>query len=307
MRSGSFAQTGGSLFESPGYQNGSMLPGSGALSVLGGGTSAGASPQPIVVKLDGPATTMLLRGEAVQAMADNPRAVIGHNVSPDPLDDEIHRWVREFGAEIDKRGDELARAKIEDEEAAGRATTLAAIFADIAEAADNKREEIKKPYLTATRKIDSSFKVVIEAAEAAKKKLVSIIDGWRNEQRRIAEEERQRLAQEAAEKAAAAAAAQASGQTFTAARLQAQADAASAAAEAPAVAPRVTSAYGQTAGGRTEWKFMVLERGKLPTHVKNHPDVLKAQDAVIAKLVRGGTRELAGVKIYSEEKTVVRR
>jgi hypothetical protein len=29
----------------------------------------------MVIRLDGPATTALLRGEAVQAIADNPRAV----------------------------------------------------------------------------------------------------------------------------------------------------------------------------------------------------------------------------------------
>jgi hypothetical protein len=77
MRPGSLVQTGGSLFESPSYQNGSTQPTSGALRVLGGGTASSAAPQPIVLKLDGPATTLLLRGEAVQAMADNPRAVQG--------------------------------------------------------------------------------------------------------------------------------------------------------------------------------------------------------------------------------------
>ena len=74
---GKIRQTGGSLFESPGYQNGSLLPAAGALRVLGGGTASSAAPQPIVVKLDGPATTLLLRGEVVQTMADNPRAVQG--------------------------------------------------------------------------------------------------------------------------------------------------------------------------------------------------------------------------------------
>jgi hypothetical protein len=31
--------------------------------------------QPLVIQLDGPATTALLRGEAVQAIIENPRAV----------------------------------------------------------------------------------------------------------------------------------------------------------------------------------------------------------------------------------------
>jgi hypothetical protein len=69
-------QTGGALFQSPSYSSGVALPGLGGLPTLdriGGGTPSGAAP--IVIQLDGPATTALLRGEAVQAISDNPRAV----------------------------------------------------------------------------------------------------------------------------------------------------------------------------------------------------------------------------------------
>lgn len=239
--------------------------------------------------------------------SDNPLVRIGGNNPPDPLDDEIARWVGQFGNEIDKRADELTRAAVVDDDSCGKAATLVAIFADLAEAADRKREEIKKPYLTATRKIDAAFKVAIEAAGDAKKKLLGLIDTWRNQQRALAEEERQRLAREAAETAARAAAAQASGRTFEAARLQAQANAASAAAEAPVEVPKVTSAYGQTASDRKVWKFMILDRKKLPKHVTEHPDVLKALEKVIGAMVRSGTRELAGVRIYDEVATIVRR
>jgi hypothetical protein len=47
----------------------------GALSLdrIGGGTPSGSGQ--VVIQLDGPATTALLRGEAVQAIVDNPRAV----------------------------------------------------------------------------------------------------------------------------------------------------------------------------------------------------------------------------------------
>jgi hypothetical protein len=40
---------------------------------IGGGTMSGGATT--ILKLDGPATTALLRGEAVQAIADNPLAV----------------------------------------------------------------------------------------------------------------------------------------------------------------------------------------------------------------------------------------
>lgn len=70
------AQTGGSLYQSPGYANGAALPGLGGLptiDTIGGGAASEAGP--VVIQLDGPATTALLRGEAVQAVVDNPRIV----------------------------------------------------------------------------------------------------------------------------------------------------------------------------------------------------------------------------------------
>lgn len=75
-------QTGGSLYPSPGYSNGTVLPGLGRLPTLdriGGGTRATA--QPLVIQLDGPATTALLQGEAVQAIVQNPRAVQAASLS----------------------------------------------------------------------------------------------------------------------------------------------------------------------------------------------------------------------------------
>jgi hypothetical protein len=78
----SLIETGGSLFQSPGYSNGTTLPGLGGLPTLdriGGGTPSGAGQ--VVIQLDGPATTALLRGEAVQAIAANPRAVQSASLS----------------------------------------------------------------------------------------------------------------------------------------------------------------------------------------------------------------------------------
>ncbi len=71
----SLVETGGSLFQSPQYNNGTPLPGLGGLPGLdkiGSGTPSGGG---LVIQLDGPATTALLQGQAVQAIADNPRLV----------------------------------------------------------------------------------------------------------------------------------------------------------------------------------------------------------------------------------------
>jgi len=71
----SLVETGGSLFQSPQYNNGTPLPALGGLPGLdriGAGTPSGGG---LVIQLDGPATTALLQGQAVQAIADNPRLV----------------------------------------------------------------------------------------------------------------------------------------------------------------------------------------------------------------------------------------
>jgi hypothetical protein len=75
-------QKGGSLYQSPVYSNGTALPGMGGLPTLdsiGGGVASSAGP--VVIQLDGPATTSLLRGEAVNAIASNPRVVAGASLS----------------------------------------------------------------------------------------------------------------------------------------------------------------------------------------------------------------------------------
>jgi hypothetical protein len=71
----SLIETGGSLFQTLSYSNGSPLPALGGLPGLdriGAGTPSGGG---LVIQLDGPATTALLQGQAVQAITNNPRLV----------------------------------------------------------------------------------------------------------------------------------------------------------------------------------------------------------------------------------------
>jgi hypothetical protein len=71
----SLVETGGSLFQSPQYNNGTPLPALGGLPGLdqiGAGAASGGG---LVIQLDGPATTALLQGQAVQAITNNPRLV----------------------------------------------------------------------------------------------------------------------------------------------------------------------------------------------------------------------------------------
>ena len=234
--------------------------------------------------------------------------MLGHNLR-DPLDAEIAATLALFKSDFDERGPEIARCQVTNDDEAGRATALAGIIADIADAAEKKRVEMKDPYLKGGKKIDASFGILTDALKVAKMRVVGMIQGYRDELKRKAETERLRLEVEARAKEEAARAAAAAGNLVQAAKLEQQAENASASALVAAVAPTqpIRSAYGQTASGRKEWEFAVTDRKLLPASILQHPKVHEAQDAVIRALVRGGTREIAGVRIYSVDKLVVRR
>ena len=230
----------------------------------------------------------------------------GHNLR-DELDVEIEHALKEFKDQLDERGGDIDRCKITNDDEAGRATALAGILADIATGAEKKRIELKEPFLRSGKRVDAAFGAFTEIAKKAKAGVVAMIDAYRREQERKAQIEREKLEREAREKAEAAAAAAEAGNLVQAAKLEQQADHAAARAQDAAEPTTIRSSYGQTASARTEWKFDVVDRKKLPPSVTTHPKVKEAQDAVIAQLVRGGTREIPGVRIFSESKTVIRR
>lgn len=237
----------------------------------------------------------------------NALAPIGDNLR-DPLDSEIAEALKVFRDAFDAREGELDRVKVTSDDEAGRATALAGILADIVSDADKKRVEIKDPFLKAGRKIDGTFGSFIDSVKSAKVRVVGMIDGYRVEQQRLAEAARLRLEQEAREKEAAAHRAAQEGRAVEAARLEQAAAASAERAQTMATPPSpIRSSYGQTASGRTEWKAEIIDRKKLPPAIVNHPKVVEALNAVIAAMVRSGHREIPGVRIYAEQKTVIRR
>jgi len=230
----------------------------------------------------------------------------GHNLRDD-LDVEIEVALADFKTQLDNRGGEIARCRVTNDDEAGRATALAGILADIASGAEKKRVELKEPFLRSGKRVDAAFGAFAEIAKRAKAGVVAMIDTCRREQERMAQEAQAKLEREAREKADAAAAAAAEGNLIQAAKLEQQSEAAATRATEAQVQQPIRSAYGQTASGRTEWKFEVQDRKRLPPSISTHPKVRDAQDAVIAALIRSGVREIAGVRIYSETKTVIRR
>lgn len=99
------------------------------------------------------------------------------------------------------------RAAVTDEETAGKATLLAKMMKECLSGIDTAREAAKKPYLDAGRTVDTHYNGIAGtlAQFDAKKKLtggplhdvIGLVDGYRREQERLADIERQRLAEEA--------------------------------------------------------------------------------------------------------------
>ena len=73
-----------------------------------------------------------------------------------------------------------------------------------------------------------------------------------------------------------------------------------------ATGEKVTGDYGAKVSSRTEWLFEVVDLAKLPLTIRRHPSVLEAIEKVIRAQVRGGAREIPGVKIWSGTKAAIR-
>lgn len=238
----------------------------------------------------------------------NDIATVGHNLR-DPLDSEIEYALNEFKSQLAERAADINGCSVTNEDEAGRATALAGILMDLADTAEKRRVELKDPYLRGGKKIDAAFKAFDEIVTGAKKRIVAMINTFAREQERKAEEAAAKAAQEAAEKEAAARAAAQSGNLVQAAILEQQAEQAATTVEmvTAATAQPIRSAYGQTASAKTVWKFEVIDKKKLPKAVTDHPKVKEAIDTVIGAFVRAGSRDIAGVRIWSEKDTMVRR
>lgn len=224
----------------------------------------------------------------------------------DPLDIEIEAAVKEWAEDFAARNDQASRVKVTNDDEATRAATLCGCLADITKGADKARETLKAPYLAGGKKIDAAFKPLIEDSETVRKGILRKINTYRVEQQAIADAAAAALAREAAEKAAAAAAAANAGDLVAAAKLEQQAETVATQAVETASAPVIRSAFGSKASGRVDWKHETINRLQLPASILNHPKVIEAQEAVIATLVRTGTREIPGVRIYSVTTTVIR-
>ncbi len=199
----------------------------------------------------------------------------------------------------------------------------------MAKSVEASRVEIKGPVLEIGKKIDQTAKTFLAEVDVEIARLTALMTAWEVEQRRIAAEaERQRQEEERrkqAEEAARMAEIRRQQEAAARAEMLANTEAERAAAEASRIAAEQAAAVQKAAAVerqanlpvvveqpkiagtviREEWTFEVDD---VIAFALAHPNLVEitVRRADVLKLIRGGCRQLAHARIYSETKVGVR-
>lgn len=147
----------------------------------------------------------------LDTQAENPRAVVGDNNPPSPinLDEIAGQMAANHRDLLDRRDDLLAgvsRAKerhpeIQDDDTAGSFADFMRQINAAIKVAKDRHGEAKRPYLEAGRLVDSFFKDIIEKLDSGKTELSRVLTAFQlrkeEEARKRAEEARKRAEEDA--------------------------------------------------------------------------------------------------------------
>jgi hypothetical protein len=213
--------------------------------------------------------------------------------------DDLDRASSDGGKSISERVAELLasaqRAPAIDSQAiAGKVGDLIKQTSDVSKRIENVRESHNRPLLNAQRalkaKADGIFAPLANEIAKLRQSLTTFMaeeTRKADEARRAAEAEARRLQEEA--------------------RAKAEPNEPHAPIEPEKVeAPVARGDLGARVGTRTVWKHEIESVRQVPDRLLKHPKVLDALNIVIAAEIRGGCREIKGVKIWSEHEASVR-
>lgn len=220
-----------------------------------------------------------------------------------PLDERI---VQEFLEDIDREGitariaelvDSASRApKCEDQTIAGRIGDLCKLAGDVSKRLDAAREKHNRPLLTAQRNLKARADGLIAPLSSAIAKLRDDLNRFtREEAARRAEEARkaEEEAKRAREELERANVAPEIIETIQAPKVEAR--------------PIARGDYGSRVGTRTVWHHEIeVPIAKLPKLILEAAPVREAVEKVISAAIRGGNRNIKGVRIWSEQEAAVR-
>lgn len=229
---------------------------------------------------------------------------LGHNRPP--LDEQVlidfEDALREGG--ITQKVKDIVEAvdrfgECDSDDKAGRGGDFVKQCSATIKAIEAERETLNRPILTAQRALKGKGDGYVDLVKAASNQVLKKINAYMDEQRRIADLKR-KAAEEAARKAqeAALAAAVAAGEKSPPPEIKIE--------PAKVDEPVVRGDYGARIGSTTVWLHEIESVRKLPDGILTHAKVMEAINSVIGQMVRGGTREIKGVRIWSEQKTAIR-
>lgn len=247
----------------------------------------------------------------VDDTAENPRAVVGANRPP--LDEEARAAFDEaldqkegFRDRVKQLLGASDRAVATTEEEAGRCGELVKQIRAAAKFIADTHTAVKAPYLLAGRAIDAAKNDLTGPLEVAKAKVEGRQTQFLREEeaKRQAEIRRQREAEEARRRAEWEA---------EQARIAEQApvdEPAPVMEAAPPPPPPVAEPerqiirgdYGAAVSGTKAWFHQIEDFEIAFMAVSNNEKVREAIDKAISNMVRGGVREIAGVRIWSDIK-----
>lgn len=228
-----------------------------------------------------------------------------------PIEDRV---MLEFVEELERDGitarvqellDSAARVpeKIEDDTVAGKVGDLCKLARDVEKRINDAREKHNRPLLNAQRSLkgraDGVFAPLGNAIATVRQRLNS----YMAEQSRKADEERRRRDEEARrirdEQDRQARESAEKGQPAPEPTIEVQ--------PVRVAEPVARGDLGARVGTRTVWRHEIeVPLARLPKGILENEKVRAAADQVISAMVRGGTREIKGVKIWSEQEAAVR-
>lgn len=189
-----------------------------------------------------------------------------------------------------------------DQTIAGKVGDLIAMARSCKKEVEGRREIHNRPLLNAQRSLKGRCDALLQPMNDAVQKVSDNLTRWLNEQRRI-QAEAQRAADDAARQAREDAATQAA-KAIEAGREPAPAPIIEA---ARVEAPVVRGDTGARVGTRVVWKHEIeVSIKSLPKAILDNERVRDAVNMVIGQMIRTGTREIKGVRIWDEQVANVR-
>jgi hypothetical protein len=235
-----------------------------------------------------------------------PRGAIGDN-NPPPAELARDEFNTALDAALKRRGltrarfnelvEQAGRAQATDDETTGRCGELVKSLRAAIKLIEEIHAEIKEPYLSAGREVDGLKKVLVGPLEDAKRSVEAKQGTYLREQeaKRQAEERRRRAIEEEQRRVAAEEAAR-NAPTGADEFLQ---DAGVLPIAAPVEEQEpIRGDFGAAVSGQKVWMGEVTDYNAAFAAVSDNAKVREAIDKAVAGMIRAGSRQIAGVRIF---------